>query len=593
MINKNLKEIFYFLKYFKPYWKKGLVLWLITLALVPLSLINPYLAKLVIDKAYTLKDFNLFLKLLILGGVVFVITNILTAISQYLSQYINIRIRLELQKNIFQKIENLPYGFFQGKPSGEYLYKLVYDSAQVVPFLIHFIPELFNVIPRFLLIMAILLVLNWKMAIFLFIMASFLNLAPFFIIRKINKKNEELSESAQDIMELAREIFSNMQLVKVFAKEKTESKRYIGSMIKNIRINLAGFKLNMLVFFLDTGLNKILFGLITLYGGYNIIKGQMTLGSFTAIMMYVSQLFSLQGSLSGIFVNFSAGNAPLRRLLTTLESWPKENEKSQVKDFLFTCGEIEFIDVNFGYYPERPILEHLSFKIDGATTIGLAGRSGSGKTTLTNLLVKLYPISNGRILIDKQDISLIKNKSLREQVGIALQKPILWNDTIRNNISFARPKASSEEISYASRISCAYDFIKDLPQGFDTVVGEAGLRLSEGQKQRLAIARAIIKRPKILIIDEGMSSLDSQTEDKIIDNLKRELKNTTIIVVSHRLSTIKKMDLVYFLEWSGKISKGYHKELVKENISYRELFASQIEDEKSAPSYFNKDAIGE
>jgi len=576
----NFKIILSFLKYLKPYWKKEAVVWLLSFGIAGLSLAYPYIAKLVVDKAYQERNWTLFIELLVTGGLVFIISSLFQVVSNFLREYIDLKVRFDLQKIIFQKIENLPYSFFQLRPTGEYIYKSLIESSQVSDFITSVAPELFYIIPKFLLIFTILFFINWKMAVFIFVVAPVLNIPTFFIARKVRKQSEKSLNSSQDILETARESFSNMQLVKVFGKEKKENRRFVKQMIKNIRLSIISFRLNAFSSFLESWANKLLLGLITLYGGYNIIKGQISLGSFTAIMLYINQLLDLENLFVGFFVHrLNTGLVSVRRLSEIMNSWPQELEDKNTRAILLSSGEIEFRDVSFGYYPKTPILEHISLHIKSGSSIGLVGNSGRGKTTLVSLIVKLYQISEGEILVDGQDINLIKNSSLRQQIGVALQKPILWNDTIRNNITYSILSATDEEVLQAAMISCAYDFIKELPQGYNTIMGEGAVRLSEGQKQRISLARAIIKKPKILIIDEGMSSLDSQTEDSIIDNIKKELKNTTMIVISHRLSTIKKVDRVYFLEKKDKMSFGHHEELLHQNPQYKELFASQIEEE--------------
>lgn len=581
MIKYNSNNIIYFLKYLKPYWKKEVIVWLLSIILAAISLVSPFLAKLVIDKAYAQRDWAFFIKLLILGAIVFVFSSLLQYLLDYLKQYISIKVNFDLNRAVFKKIENLPYGFYQQRPTGEYIYRSVVEIHSVSSFITNFAPELLFLIPKFLLTFVVLIAINWKMALFIFCIVPFFYIPSFFIARKIRKQSEKFLVSSQGIVENARETFFNMSLVKIFGEEKHEIRRFISRLVNNIRLNIVSLRLDFVSSFFESWSNRLLLGLITFYGGYNIIKGQMTLGSFTAIMLYINQMLSLQGALIISFTQrLIAGNVSIERLADILKSWPQEKEEENAREFLFSSGEIEFKDVSFGYYPAKFILEHLNFKIAGGSAIGLTGNSGRGKTTLINLIVKLYHVSEGHILIDGQDIDLIRNKSLREQIGVALQKPILWNDSIENNIIYGCSKASEEEILRASRITCADGFIKDLPQGYKTIVGEEAVRLSEGQKQRIAIARAIIKNPKILIIDEGMSSLDSQTEDEIINNIKRELKNTTLIIVSHRLSTIKKMDVVCLLEKTDKINIATHEQLVKQNPAYKELFASQIEKEK-------------
>jgi ATP-binding cassette subfamily B protein len=218
----------------------------------------------------------------------------------------------------------------------------------------------------------------------------------------------------------------------------------------------------------------------------------------------------------------------------------------------------------------------MSFSIEPSAKIALTGPSGCGKTTLLALILGLYEPANGSILLDEIDIRDIRLKCLKAQVGIALQEPFLWNDTVANNILYGAEGAGREDMLKAAALAGAHDFIMNLPEKYGSNSGDAACRISEGQKQRIAIARAVIGRPKILILDEAMSSLDSETEDKIIDNIKREFANSTIIAVSHRLSTIRKMDCVYFFEGPGRMVIGTHDGLLAQNRKYRDLLASQV-----------------
>ena len=223
------------------------------------------------------------------------------------------------------------------------------------------------------------------------------------------------------------------------------------------------------------------------------------------------------------------------------------------------------------------IVKGMNFSIKPSSKIALVGPSGCGKTTLLALILRLYEPKEGAILIDDLDIRDMKLKSLKTQIGIALQEPFLWNDTVANNILYGAEGAGREDLVKAAEIAEAHNFVSNLPKQYDSIIGEAACRISEGQKQRIAIARAVIGRPKILMLDEAMCSLDSETEDKIVDNIRREFENSTIIIVSHRLSTVRKMDCVYFLEGPGRMNIGTHDSLLTQNQKYRDLFASQIE----------------
>jgi len=323
-------------------------------------------------------------------------------------------------------------------------------------------------------------------------------------------------------------------------------------------------------------LNKLISGIILLYGGYQVIRGDLTLGSLTALMIYLTQALGAFKSMAGFYENIFVNSVSYQRLAEILDIKTEIRDKEGAAGAKILKGKIEFHDVHFTYQKDGFVLKGVNFTIKPGSKIALVGKSGCGKTTLLSLILRLYNLEKGSILIDGQNIKDVKLKSLKEQIGICLQEALLWNDTLANNILYGKDDASYEEMVKAAKIAQIDKFIFKLPQGYDSLIGEMACKLSEGQKQRVAIARTVIKRPSILILDEAMSSLDSETEEKIIDNIKNEFRDSTIIVVSHRLSTVKKMELAYFLEGPADIYIGSHEELLR-NAGYRELFASQIE----------------
>jgi ABC-type multidrug transport system fused ATPase/permease subunit len=304
----------------------------------------------------------------------------------------------------------------------------------------------------------------------------------------------------------------------------------------------------------------------------------MTLGSLTAIMIYLTQLVSLIMSIGGLYETITINSVSRQRLAEILDLKPEIQDKENAMDYRIPQGKIDFRDVYFGYKKDEFILKNISFSIEPASKIAMVGKSGCGKTTLLGLILRLYDIEKGVILIDGRDIKDIKLKSLKEQIGMVPQEPFLWNDTVANNILYGKEDVEENEMIKAAQISEAHNFILSLPKQYNSIIGEMACKLSEGQKQRIAIARAVIKRPKILILDEAMSSLDSETEDKIIENIKREFRDSTIIIVSHRLSAVKKMDLVYFLKNSEEIVRGKLSQLIEKEEAFYNLFTAQIEE---------------
>jgi len=566
-----------FNKYIRKYWKLQVIIISLELLVVPLGLLNPYLSKLVIDKAYAKRDLKLFLILLVIGASIFIFNGIVNFFKDYLSQRINRGVHFDMTKDLFKHLQSLPLSFFNDKSTGEHIYKISSDVGSVSSFVCNTIPEIIRIYPRLLFILAIVFYLNWKLALFTVLLVPLSFIQPYLFGRWLKEITRRTIEKSEGILRGLDEVFSHIHLIKALGKEDYETKRFEEALLKEINFELKTTKLANISSFLNSVFNKVISGAIILYGGYQIIKGTMTLGSLTAIMVYLSQLIGLIGSISGFHETIIINSVSRQRLAEILDIKPKIKDKEGAIAYRFLRGKIEFRDVYFEYKENESILKGLNFSIPQASKIALVGSSGCGKTTLLSLILRLYEPVDGSILIDELDIRDINIESLKAQIGIALQEPFLFNDSIKNNILYAKENASIDEVMQVAQIAQAHNFIFGFPKKYDTEIGENACKISEGQKQRIAIARAVIKRPKILIIDEGMSSLDSQTEDKIIDNLKREFRDSTLIVVSHRLSTVQKMDLVYFLENPSSMVIGTHTELLAKIPKYRELFASQIE----------------
>jgi ABC-type multidrug transport system fused ATPase/permease subunit len=565
-----------FYRYLLPYWKKEiLILFFSTIGFV-LGLITPYLTKLIVDKAYVNKNLKLFIFLAMLGGIVFLINGIITTLINYINRFIKLQVSFDLNRKIFKKLRGFSYRFFQDSSTGQNLYKIAYDIERVTQLISDVMPQVLYFMPKALFIFAIVFYLDRSMAFYSLALLPFLYFFLYFFTAKLKKAMKIWIENSQRIFEKAQEILSHIQLIKAFGKEIREEKSYIANVINNIRLNLANVKLELTGSFTIGTINRIILGLIVFYGGYQVIKGRMTLGTLSAIALYLNQLSSLQNALVYSLQQISLGFVSCERLEIILDAPAELQDKGKIKDAAFSKGAIEFRKLTFGYNSDRLILDNLNFCIEGGSWIGLVGKSGCGKTTLINLLLRLHKPIRGEILIDGCNIDNVKSKSFYAQIGAVLQEPWLWNDTIENNIRYGKEEANFKEVQEVARIACIDDFINNLPDAYQTVIGENASKISEGQKQRLAIARAVIKKPKILILDEAFSSIDGALEAAIIDNIRGTLKDSTIIVISHRVSTISNMDLVYFLSGSGKIIKGTHEDLLQNNAQYPNYLAHQL-----------------
>ena len=533
---KQLGLFLRFLNFLRPYRAKWVAILLLSSFGALLGSINPYLTKLVVDKAIGNKDLNIFIVLVILGGMIFVIGGVVNGFKQYLERYIRLRVRLGLNKKVFKHMQGLSFSWFQNKTTGEHLYKISYDIDRAGDLITTVPPKAAVLFPKLLVIFFIILRLNWKMAVFCICLTPFLYLPPYYFIKKRRTIWERLIKNSELIFKGLHETFTHIYPIKVFGKETVEIRKYLRKLINNIRIELSGTRLEVFSNFAVSAVNKIILGLIAFYGGYQVIKGTMTLGSLTAILVYLGQLVGMQGSFISFFQTTALGLVSCQRVADILDEKDCIVENKQARSVIFKKGEIVFDRVSFGYLSGRPVLKDLSLSIKENRHIALAAPSGFGKTTLLNLIVRLFDPWQGEILIDGVRIQDIRLASLRGQIGMALQEPFLFNDTVSNNIGYGKQDANEAEIIEVARLSLVDDFIKDLPDRYGTIIGENACKLSEGQKQKIAIARALIKRPRILILDEAMSSMDSASEEKIISNIKESQKDMTLITVSHRLS---------------------------------------------------------
>ncbi len=562
-----------FYRYLLPYWKKELFIILLSCAVLITNLINPYLTKLIIDKAYANKDLKLFFILVGTGAVIFVLGGVMGGVSDYFRRAIRFRISLDLNRKVFRKLQGLPYSFFQDSSAGDHLYKIRYDIDQVVNFVADVLPDIVILGLRSIFILIIVFYLNLKMALFSLAIFPFLYPVSFYFLQKLRKAIIVWVEDSQAFFSRLQESLAHMHLIKALGQETHETRSYMGSLIKNIRLGLKNAQLEIKGAFIYRLVNRIIGGLIIFFGGYQVIKGTLTLGSLTAITIYFGQLLGLQHSATGLFQAISLGSVSCERIDRILRQKTSMPDEGSNRNIALSCGTIEFRDVTFGYAAGKKVLEDLSFSIAGGSAVTLVGTSGCGKTTLINLILKLYQPQSGQIFIDGYDIAHVKTRSLCAQMGVVLQEPYLWNTSITDNIKYGNNGAGLNDIEEAARIACIDSFINKLPDKYQTVIGENACRISDGQKQRLAIARAVVKRPRILIFDEALSSVEVEIEERIIANIRKALKDSTVIIISHRPSTIKSLDWVCFLEGPHKIDIAKHDTLLAQNAQYYNYFA--------------------
>lgn len=569
-----LKE---FIKYYKPY-KLLFILDMLASLLISLSaMVYPIITRNMLNDFIPNSKYDLIIKFGIILLVIYIIRALLKYFVQFYGHVMGVRIQSDMRKELFGKIQRLPYSYFDNHETGAIMSNLTNDIFEISE-LAHHGPE--NVIMCTLMIILsfiYLATINLNLTLIIFASVPFL----FFISMKLRKKMREASRKSKIAMSginagISSSI-SGIRVTKAFNNSELEMKKFDGYNKDFIEARKLHFK-SFATFNSSTSFITDFFNVICLIsGGIFLYKGLITFGDYSTFIVSINLFITPVTTL----VQFSeqleegiAGFEKFERVMAEKEEYDSPN----TKDYKDLNGDIEFKNVCFKY-DSNEVLDDISFKVKKGQTVALVGESGGGKTTICHLLPRFYNIDSGSIEIDNKNISDITMNCLRRNIGIVQQDVFLFSGTFKENIAYGNLNATMEEIIEASKKANIYDYIMSLPHGFDTQIGERGVRLSGGQKQRLSIARVFLKNPPILLLDEATSALDNTTEimiQKALDTLK---EGRTTIVVAHRLSTIKNADNILVIEHGKVKESGTHEKLMNiENGTYKELYVSQFRD---------------
>jgi ATP-binding cassette subfamily B protein len=566
----------HFLKSILSFKKQILILFLLGLFSSGFVLLVPYISKLFIDKAFIEKDFAKFLKLSMLGAVIFIFSTLLGVLNDVITERMEITFKVNLARKFIKKFYLLDLDFFQSRSTGENVHRFL-DTEAIVDFILKHCPVLLEDLFKLLIILVVSLWINAHLTLALLFLSPLFLLRSLYIQKKLGPIYRSIWQYRALVSKEIYEAFSKVLIIKALGLGSFQRRVYLKSLIKNMRWRLKSFRWSTISSVSATFVSKAVYGAITLYGGWLIIKGKLTLGSYTAVMLYIAQLGAILGSLGYKLEYFTQGTILLEKFFEVMNLEPRIKDLPGAVNIRFLKGEIHFNDVWFGYQQNRPILKGVNFTIPPSFWISIVGPSGCGKTTLVNLILRLYEPSRGKVLLDGLDLRLIRLESLRKKIAIATQQPFLFDVPIKENIAYGLKGVSEEQITQAAKAACVHDFIVQLPKGYDTLIGEDACRLSQGLKQRIAIARAIARDPDLLILDEATSSVDSPTEERIFKALREKRQGLSTIVVSHRLFSIKDADRIYFFRQDGNIEEGTHSQLLFASPLYRDFFQNQQE----------------
>ena len=535
-------------------------------------LLDPAIKKIFIDKDQTL---------ILLIPLAIIIAFSLKGASLYFAKTILIKVGQEVTKILqFQVMKNIITAdseTMDEKHSGKYISHLTFDIGMITKLVSTVILNITKDTLTLIGLLGVMFYQNWKLAIFAMIMIPLASLAARTLGKRMGKVTTEAQDISGKLISYLLEVFKNHKIIKIFQKENYEFERtekFINS-LKNkvIKIETVLTRASPIM---ESLTGFMIAGLI-FYSGKLIMNEELDINNFFSFLAAMMLAYQPVRSLATLNMAINQGLSAAKRILPIIDMKNKVTEHKDSSHLKVINGEIKFINVKFRYKSEeREILNSISLTIKGGEMTSLVGHSGAGKSTILNLIPRFYNIDGGEIKIDNQPINSKTLLSLRKGISLVSQDTTLFDDTIRNNIIYANSDATEEEIRTAAKLSFAEEFINKLPNGYETIIGENGLRLSGGEKQRLSIARAMIKKSSIILLDEATSSLDAETESKIQEALNFLTEDRTTIVIAHRLSTILKSDKIYVIDNGNVVGDGNHNELIKNSEIYKNFYEKQI-----------------
>ncbi len=574
-VSKQRHVFYYFLKFLKPYWIHESVVFVFMILGTISSLAFPYIMKIVIDDVFPNKDYELliFILLLLLGVTVGNI--IISFCSNYLFAWINNRIMLDIRSHLFDHLIQLPLSFYDRNKSGDIVYRMSNEVDRIQSFITSSALSLVHSLLTLIGLTVALCWLNWQLFLASIIVIPFLVLNIRYFQPKIRDITERGRKKGSEVMSYLIERFESVQLIQVYNAYNYENNRLWGQLNGLLSINMQNVTYSGAMRSISRFLTSLTPAIILGWGGHKVMLGVMSLGALVAFLQYLSRLFAPFRNLNRLYVELIRVSVSMKRVFEFLEiDIQKTSDSSVTSPFSFQ-KEIVFENLNFGYNGQ-PVLQDFSLRLEKGKKYALVGSSGCGKSSLVNLLCRFYQLNTGVITIDHIPITNIKLYELRDHIGLVTQENQVFHDTIWNNIRYSKLESTPEEINRAIRLTGLDGFIENSENGTQMLIGDRGNTLSVGQRQRIAIARAILRDSDILILDEATSALDSESEDEIIANLQDLYEDKTMIVISHRLSTIQQVDEVICLDEGRVVEQGAPEELMEKKGHYWRLFRKQL-----------------
>ncbi|UCZ54111.1 ABC transporter ATP-binding protein/permease [Bacillus shivajii] len=571
-----------YLQFVKPYWKEIIGTVIIGMLKFGIPLVIPLILKYVIDDiigaAHLTSDEKLTQLYWLMGIVLFIFIVFRPPIEyyrQYFAQWIGSKVLYDIREKLFTHLQKLSLKFYSNRKSGEIISRVIHDVEQTKNFIITGMMNIW--LDMFTIVVAI--IIMFTMDIWLTLIA--ISLLPFYgfaikyFYSRLRMLTRQRSQALAEVQSHLHERLQGMNVIRSFALEDHEQKQFNKQNDNFLARALDHTRWNAKTFAVVNTITDLAPVLVIGAAGALVIQTNLTVGTMVAFVAYMDRLYNPLRRLINSSTTLTQSIASMDRVFELVDEKYDIEDKHGAVPYRFPKGEVIFDQVSFSYDEDETILKNMSFTVQGGETVAIVGMSGGGKSTIMGLIPRFYDVTNGRILIDGKDVRDYEVRSLRDRIGMVLQDNVIFSDSVKFNILMGRPDATDEEVVEAAKAANAHEFILDLPEGYDTNIGERGVKLSGGQKQRIAIARVFLKSPEILIFDEATSSLDLESEHLIQQSLFRLAENRTTFIVAHRLSTITHADRILVIDHGELVEMGTHDELMRKEGAYHRLFQVQ------------------
>lgn len=563
----------------KPYRARFYTATLLALMASAVGLTVPLGLKALLDAVFQSSDESLLniIALVLLG--LFILQTFFSFISNYWLEWVGERVVTDLRARLYEHLHRLGFRYFSNKRLGEITSRLTNDVGSVRTALTDSFPQSLTISFSLIGSVGLMIYLNWRLSLIVFVTVPVVTLLSRYFGNKIRQLSRDIQDRLADSTAIAEDALGAIRIVKAFAREAYEVGRYTDSVEHLFRTSKRKILLTSLFW---SGVGSMFMATLVVifwYGGREVLAGRLTTGDLVAFIFYAFSISRSIGMMSRLYAAINTAVGASERIFELLDETPEILDAEDAVELDEVEGEVHFESVTFAYENDRDVLKDITFKAEPGQTVAVVGPSGAGKTTLLNLIPRFFDPQQGRILIDGRDIRSIPKKSLREKIAMVPQDVHLFGTSIRKNILYGNLEATDEEVMEAARDANALEFIEASPGGFEAQIGEKGVKLSGGQRQRLAIARALLKNPRILLLDEATSSLDSESEAQVQEALARLMMNRTTFIIAHRLSTVQHADRILVLDEGRIVQDGNHAELINRGGLYKRLHELQFREE--------------